>query len=143
MDQQKFISWDEDKQYSLVSGGLIYSLMKKKMQTSAGDKFETFSPMDVSIDCLAVCVISSLNEFANKSNPLGPNIAPIIKYPNIGVIFNDLHIGDTITDANNESIVFPTSCHGGMKCPSLIHLKPISSRQMPVTWRSPFSVMGR
>jgi hypothetical protein len=29
MDQEKFISWDEDKQYSLVSGGLIYSLERK------------------------------------------------------------------------------------------------------------------
>ena len=29
MQEEKFISWNEDKTYSLVSGGLIYSLLLK------------------------------------------------------------------------------------------------------------------
>jgi hypothetical protein len=37
MSNKKFISWDEDRQYSLVSGGLIYSVMKKLDILQKGD----------------------------------------------------------------------------------------------------------
>ena len=73
LGKNKFISWDEDKDYSLVSGGLVYFLLRKLRLLKEGDRNLLFRGLILSLIAWLPLIVMSLADgtFLGEDGNLG------------------------------------------------------------------------